>query len=189
MRSKQILLLATLLPLSWLLMQVVHETGHILAAIATGGTVTHVVLHPLAISRTDVSPNPAPLTVVWAGPLLGTLLPLVIFALAHQAKSPIAFLLRFFAGFCAIANGLYIGVGSFAGIGDAGEMLHLGSPRWTLWLTGLLLVPLGFLLWNNQGSSFGLGQHPQPISPTVTWGIVTLFVIVVVLECLFSPIS
>lgn len=187
MRSKQLLLLASLLPLCWLLMQVVHEAGHIIATVATGGKVTKVVLHPLAISRTDVSPNPVPLVVVWAGPLLGTAIPLGLFFLARQTKWQAAFLLRFFAGFCAIANGLYIGVGSFQGIGDAGEMLQFGSPIWSLWLTGLLFVPLGFLLWNNQGSAFGFGKQPQEISPQVVWGTFAMLVIVVVLELFFSP--
>jgi len=58
------ILLAALIPLCWLAMQIIHEAGHVLAAWVTGGTVTAVVLHPLAISRTDVAPNPSPLTVV-----------------------------------------------------------------------------------------------------------------------------
>jgi len=44
--------------LSWLLMQALHETGHVLGAWLTGGQVVKLVLNPLAISRTDVSPNP-----------------------------------------------------------------------------------------------------------------------------------
>ena len=62
---------------SWIGMQAVHELGHVLAASATGGTVQRVVLHPLTISRTDVSPNPSPLAVAWAGPLVGVILPLL----------------------------------------------------------------------------------------------------------------
>lgn len=187
MRSKQLLLLASLLPLCWLMMQVLHEAGHVLGALATGGKVTKVVLHPFAISRTDVLPNPVPLVVVWAGPLLGTVIPLGLFFVARQTNWQAAFLVRFFAGFCAVANGLYIGAGSFQGIGDAGEMLQLGSPRWSLWLTGLIFVPLGFLLWNRQGSSFGFGKQPQEISPQVVWGTFAVLVIVVGLEVCFSP--
>ena len=48
-------------------MEAVHELGHVLAAWATGGLVTDVVLHPLTISRTDVRPNPRPLAVAWGG--------------------------------------------------------------------------------------------------------------------------
>jgi hypothetical protein len=48
---------------SWLLMQAVHESGHVLGARLGGGTVAQVVLHPLTISRTDLAANPHPLLV------------------------------------------------------------------------------------------------------------------------------
>src|SRR5262245_12677740 len=99
-------------------MQMVHELGHILGAWLTGGRVERVVFHPMTISRTDLSDNPKPLIVVWAGPLLGVLLPMLMWGLAASMQMPGAFVLRFFAGFCLIANGAYIGGGSFGGIGD-----------------------------------------------------------------------
>jgi hypothetical protein len=111
-------------------MMAVHELGHVVGAVVTGGTVERVVLHPLAISRTDVSPNPNPVLVVWAGPLVGVLLPLALLVIFKVGRVSLAYLSQFFAGFCLIANGAYIGVGSFARIGDAGDMLRHGSPRW-----------------------------------------------------------
>jgi hypothetical protein len=77
----------------------VHELGHVVGAWLTGGVVQKVVLHPLAISRTDVEPNPQPLVVVWAGPFVGVLLPLGAGSLFHVGKFRGAYLLRFFAGF------------------------------------------------------------------------------------------
>jgi hypothetical protein len=41
-RFHQILLIGTMLPLCWLGMMAVHELGHVLGAIATGGTVEKV---------------------------------------------------------------------------------------------------------------------------------------------------
>src|SRR5690606_29141585 len=102
--------------------------GHVLAAWSSGGRVAKVVLHPLAISRTDVAPNPHPLVVVWCGPLVGALLPLVLWGVLAFFRHPATPYARFFAGFCLIANGLYIGAGSFDGVGDAGEMLREGTP-------------------------------------------------------------
>ena len=75
-RLHQVLLIGTFLPLCWLAMMDVHELGHVVGAVATGGRVEKVVLDPLTISRTDVLPNPNPLLVVWAGPIVGVLLPL-----------------------------------------------------------------------------------------------------------------
>jgi hypothetical protein len=80
---RRLLTYAILIYLSWLAMQAVHELGHILAAWLTGGTVERVILEPLAISRTDVSPNPSPLAVAWAGPLVGVALPLFLATLWH----------------------------------------------------------------------------------------------------------
>src|SRR6516162_4273095 len=93
---------------SWLGMQAVHEAGHVLGAKLTGGRIEKVCLHPLSISHTDLGENPDPLTVVWAGPLFGVTAPLVVWLIASAARFAGAFLQRFFAGFCLIANGAYI---------------------------------------------------------------------------------
>ncbi|MCU0880337.1 MAG: M50 family metallopeptidase, partial [Pirellulaceae bacterium] len=147
-RVWQILLLLSAALSAWLGMQAVHELGHVVGAWLTGGTVERVVLHPLAISRTDVAPNPEPLVVVWAGPIVGILLPLAAWGIVAYAARQGAWAVRFFAGFCLLANGLYIGIGSFEGVGDAGDMLRAGSPIWTLWLFGLIAAPAGLALWN-----------------------------------------
>ena len=72
-------------------------------------------------------------------------------------QMPGAFVLRFFAGFCLLANGLYIGVGSFDRVADCGEMLRHGSAPWHLWLFGAATAPLGLWLWQRQGPHFGVG--------------------------------
>jgi hypothetical protein len=154
---------------SWLGMQAVHESGHVIGAWLTGGQVVRVVLHPLTISRTDLADNPAPLVVVWAGPVLGVLLPLVFWGIAAGVGARIAFVLRFFAGFCMIANGAYIGAGSFDRIGDCGEMLRHGTPIWVLWLFGALTVPAGLALWHRLGPHFGLGTARGRVNAGVTW--------------------
>lgn len=163
-KLRQSVLIASTLLSSWLAMQVVHEFGHVLGAWISGATVVRVVLNPLTISRTDVGPNPHPLIVVWAGPVLGIVLPLACWAIATRLPVSWSFLLRFFAGFCCLANGWYIGLGSFEGIGDCGEMLRHGSSRWQLWLFGAIVAPLGLLLWHGQGRHFGLGRHAPEIS-------------------------
>jgi hypothetical protein len=52
-----VVLLTVNAALFWLLFMVVHEGGHVLGAWATGGRVTRVVLSPVALNRTDVSPT------------------------------------------------------------------------------------------------------------------------------------
>jgi hypothetical protein len=182
-------LIGSMLPLCWLGMMAVHELGHILGASCTGGVVKKVVIHPLAISRTDVAPNPSPLSVVWAGPLVGVLLPLLAWAILLCIRAPGLYLFRFFAGFCLITNGAYIGAGSFGQIGDAGEMIKYGTPMFMLWLFGLVTVPLGLLLWHRLGAHFGLGHEQRNVNAwTASWALCAL-IVTYVAAFLVSPRS
>ncbi|RCS44681.1 hypothetical protein DTL42_17315 [Bremerella cremea] len=168
---------ASILGLCWLAMMGVHELGHVAAGLATGGTVEKVVLHPLAISRTDVSPNPSPLIVVWSGPLVGVLLPLLAWLAIPARLAWGKGITQFFAGFCLIANGSYIGLGSLAHIGDCGEMLRHGSPIWSLWLFGAITLPTGFWLWHRLGE---LGQLFQPNMVSLKGAIISLICLTVI---------
>jgi len=168
-------------------MQAVHEFGHAIAAWATAGSVERIVLHPLAISRTDVEPNPRPLEVAWAGPIAGSVIPLMLWAAITCSRLSVAWLARFFAGFCLLANGLYIGIGSFQRIGDAGDLLRYGSPIWTLWLFGLATAPLGLALWNGLGSHFGIGRDSLPVSPRLAVACLAMLVVVALSEWVVAP--
>lgn len=167
-RIQQSILIVSAVLASWLAMQAVHEAGHVLGAWLTGGRVAQVVLHPLTISRTDLDHNPHPLAVVWAGPLFGVLAPLALWLIATAGRASVAFLLRFFAGFCLVANGAYIGVGAFWRIGDCGEMLRIGSELWQLVLFGAVAIPAGLWLWHRQGPHFGLGAAEGRVSIAAT---------------------
>jgi hypothetical protein len=82
---------------------------------------------------------------------------------------PGSFVLRFFAGFCLIANGAYIAAGSFERVGDCGEMLRHGSPMWQLWLFGAITIPAGFWLWHRQGTGFGFGSANGEVDVRVAY--------------------
>lgn len=183
-RLNQITLILSTVLGSWLGMQAAHELGHVLGARLTGGRVACVVLHPLTISRTDLAENPNPGAVAWAGPVVGVLGPLTLWGVAVLLRIPGVCVLRFFAGFCLIANGAYLAVGSFLRAGDCGEMLRLGSPIWQLWLFGLATVPLGLWLWHRQGAHFGLGRGEAPVKPAVAYGSLATCAGLVVLELL-----
>jgi len=162
-------------------MQAVHEFGHVLGAWMTGGEVQRVVLHPLTISRTDLNPNPNPLFVVWAGPIGGGVIPLIVWLFAAALRLPRAFVLRFFAGFCLIANGTYLAIGSFEGIGDCGVMLRHGSARWQLWLFGAFTIPAGFALWHRQLSHFWPNANQPPVNSRVAYTVLTVALLLLAL--------
>lgn len=180
-------LLASIL-LAWFLMQAVHEIGHVLGAWATGGQVTKVVLHPLAISRTDVLPNPSPEIEVWAGPLIGATVPVFAWLVGFPCLcGGLSSWLRYFAGFCLIANGCYLGSGVIEPIGDAEELVRLGTPTWLLGLFGLVSVPTGLWLWHGLGVEFGWGPQGKSISWKTAMITVCVLLAVVVMEFILSP--
>jgi hypothetical protein len=180
-RIGQIILVTTFFAFSWLAMQAVHECGHVLAAIATGGRVQKVVLHPLALSRTDVVPNPHPLAVVWAGAIFGSVVPLGAWAWVRRLRWPYVFLWRFFAGFCLVSNGVYLVGGSFARGADPGDLMRLGVPQPVLVSLGLVGAVYGLWLWHQQGQHFGLGEAAgQVAKPAVVASAILLAVIAAV---------
>jgi hypothetical protein len=181
-RLFQTLLIVSTLVLSWLGMQAVHELGHVLGAWAGGETVSKVALHLLVISRTDASHDRHPLLVAWGGPILGSLLPLVLLDTTRLIRSGVFYLFQFFAGFCLVVNGAYVGVGSFSGVGDAGDLMRYGAPRWALIVFGLVCVPIGLFLWIGLGTHYGLGRSCGEVDRRAALGTLGLVLIVVLVE-------
>ena len=141
------------LTVCWFGMQAVHELGHILAAWSSGAMVLQVVVLP--ISWTNVSNVEYPLFVYGAGATFGTILPLLLWLLARYLRWKSAYLFRFFAGFCLVANGTYIGFDfSTTGPSDAGLLIEHGAHRLVLVLFGVLCVSGGLFLWHGQSRYF-----------------------------------
>jgi hypothetical protein len=187
-RLRQFALITSTLGFCWLGMQAVHELGHVAAAFACGEAVNKVVLHPLAISRADATHDRHPLPVIWGGPAVGTALPLAFLAVARLLRCNLSYLFRFFAGFCLIANGLYLGVGSFEGVGDAGDLLRHGCPRWMLIAFGLACAPAGLGLWHGLGPHFGLGKPGGAVDRRAVRWAAGLFLAIAAAEILLAAI-
>lgn len=187
-RLNQLVFVVSLVSLCWFGIMALHELGHVTGAALTGGRVTRVVLHPAAISRTDVAPNPSPAIVVWAGPVIGCLLPLIPL-LIPQVRGVTRKMIQFFAGFSLIANGGYIGVGSFDGVGDAGEMLRCGTPFWVILMFGGLAVTCGLWLWHRLGSLMDFLGDPNAVAKSHAWSLAIIVAVVIFAECLLSPVS
>ncbi len=185
-RGPQAVLLLSLGVVSWLGMMGVHELGHVLGAWATGGRVQQVVWHPLVLSRTDVAADRSPGVTVWAGPIVGAVLPAVVYGVAAGLRWGAAPLLGFFAGFCLIANGAYIGIGAFEGVADAGVMLVLGAPRWTLVVFGVVTTAAGFAVWRRESGWFGFGSAPRRVGARSAAAALALAVVAVAVGLLFG---
>jgi len=156
-RVPALVLSLTAVAASWYGMMIVHEFGHVVSTWISGGRVARVILHPLFFSRTDLAENPHPLLVVWGGPALGSALPLVAWLVARASRLRLAFLLRFFSGFCLVVNGAYLASAAMMPVGDSEDLLRLGAPLWAVLLPGVAGVVSGLAMWNRLGSHFGLG--------------------------------
>jgi hypothetical protein len=181
-RLIQLTLIVSILCISWLWMMIVHELGHVILAWTSGETVSKVVLHPLAISRTDTSHEKHPLLVIWGGPAIGSLLPACVFFAAKILGFKYFYLFRFFAGFCLVANGAYLGVGSFSSIGDAGDLARAGCPRTIMVVFGLVCAAAGFGLWNGLGPYFGMKQAGGKVDRTAALAVIALLAATVIVE-------
>ncbi|NLS98270.1 MAG: hypothetical protein GXX96_39575 [Planctomycetaceae bacterium] len=155
-RCWQILLISSTLAFSWLAMMVLHEAGHVLHLLATGGSIEQITLHPLKLSHTLPNVNPHPLVTVVGGPLWGVLFPLLLWWIVARFLPARSYLAAFFAGFCLVANGAYLGGDAFLQGGDGREFVLHGIPPWALIAAGLPVAAAGLFVWNGLGRHFGL---------------------------------
>lgn len=185
-RVYQLVFVASLLAVSWLAMMGVHEMGHVAGALLTGGRVQRVVLHPTRISRTDVSPNPRPVIVAWAGPVVGCLLPWWTAWLLPRRLPTARNLAMFFAGFCLVANGVYLLFGSLYLIGDARVLLQHGTPMAAPATLGIATLLPGLWIWHCLGSLSAFMSTPSRVTAqmaSITFAVLALVVACVVLFC------
>lgn len=133
---------------SWLGMMIVHEAGHILHAWLSGGRVVDVRVPLAGFSQTIVHPNPRELFVVWGGPVWGVMIPVIGCAMFRLAIGRVPETWKFFAGFCLLANGAYIGAGIFLPVGDARDLLRLGVPKILTVSFGAACVIAGLAVWH-----------------------------------------
>jgi hypothetical protein len=166
---QQLTFAISVLLLSWYGMMAIHELGHVIGTYSTGGTVLRVVLEPLSMSHTEYGQFPHSGIVVWCGPVVGSVLPLALI--------PAGKLGQFFAGFCLVANGAYIGGGSFEGVGDCGLMLLTGTPVWAMWIFGIASFASGLYLWHRLGAMADFWKWH--VSPRFAYSALGLLVVVV----------
>jgi hypothetical protein len=147
---RQLAILLFLYP-AWLLLQTVHEMGHVLHAWLSGAAVVYVDVPLLGFSRTEVANNTHPQFIAWGGAIWGSIVPLVAWRMAPRRWMSCRRIMQAFAGLCLIANGVYLGVGWIERAGDAADLLKHEAPLWTLLAAGGVMVIPGLWLWHDLG--------------------------------------
>lgn len=129
-----------LLIASWCVLVVSHEAGHLIGGWAGGGMLQHADLRPWALPHSRFDPDPSPLVTLWAGPVLGVVMPLAAAATIRRRWS------WFIAKFCLLANGMHIALGlaSDGAYLDAHRLLAEGAALPQLIIYALLTIGFGY---------------------------------------------
>lgn len=179
-RLHQVVLIVSVVLLSWFGAMLVHEFGHVIGAVATGGRVDGVVLPAVGFSQTLIGGEPHMLITIWAGPLVGVLLPLAVYAGWLAGRLPGDYVWRFFCGVCLVLNGAYLAFGTINNAGDVGDLLFYGAAKWQLWFFGAVTMPTGMWMWRGIGAHFGLGAARGRVQPMAAYTCAGLLVLLVV---------
>jgi len=137
---------ALLLLLSWSVMVVVHESGHIVCGWVSGGTLQQADVAPWSLPYSSFAPDPHPLITLWGGPVLGAILPLVVALLVRRNW------MWFIAHFCLLANGSYLAIAWFTGERhlDTARLLAQGAHPVTIALYCVATIGVGYFGFRNQ---------------------------------------
>ena len=151
-----------LLAVSWTVMTVTHELGHILGGTCCGGTLQSADLVPWRLPYSHFEPDPRPLVTLWSGLLFGVLAPVAVAALVQREW------MWFIANFCVLANGTYIATAWFSGeryLDTARLLEHGASP---VAITAYCLLTIGYGYVGFRRSCLLALAAPQPAAPGVS---------------------
>ena len=115
--------------------------GHIIGGTCCGGTLESADLLPWHLPYSIFEPDPFPLVTLWAGLIVGVLVPLGI-AMTVQREW-----MWFIANFCVLANGAYIATAWFTGDRylDTPKLLEHGSSPISIAVYCLLTIGFGYV--------------------------------------------
>jgi hypothetical protein len=126
---------------AWVVMTVTHELGHVIAGLIGGARLIDLELRPWHLPHSDLVHDEHPLLTLWAGPVLGCLLPLLGASVLRHPEC------WFVAWFCVVANGTYLLLGYYSGDGelDSTKLIRAGARPVELIAAVAITVPLGYL--------------------------------------------
>ncbi len=138
--------LSLLLVVSWCVMTLFHELGHIICGTCCGGVLQTYDLWPWHLPLSIFDPDPIPLVTLWGGPVLGAAVPILLAFLARRDWS------WFIAFFCMLANGLYLLTAWYSGDKylDTPKLLEHGAHPITIALYCVVTIGIGYIGFRRQ---------------------------------------
>ncbi|ELP33740.1 hypothetical protein RBSWK_02286 [Rhodopirellula baltica SWK14] len=148
---------------SWIVMTLTHELGHIVGGWSGGANLVDLELSPWRLPYSIHSPDPHPLLTLWSGPILGVVVP--VFAAAVIRRRPVWFV----ADFCILANGSYLALAWVAGDPhlDTPRLFQSGATTLSVVAYCILTICLGYVRFRN-GCIFYLSSNGSSRETNVT---------------------
>ncbi len=154
---QQMLIVLGIFVFSYNLSNLIHESGHALNAVLTGGSLNKITMSPLSWCYASTSGGNK-IFVTWGGFLWQTIVPTALLILLWRFKSRLSLFALFLVLVSFAVSGIYMITGALAGIGDGGNLVRYGIPPFILLTVGSILLlcclPLSLLM----GVLLGLGR-------------------------------
>lgn len=130
-----------LLVVSWTVMTMTHELGHLVGGWCSGGKLQSADLLPWHLPYSVFDPDPRPLVTLWSGPILGVVIPLAVALLVRRDW------MGFIESFCMLANGMYIATAWYSGdrLLDTPRMLEYGASRFAIAVYCVVTIGVGYV--------------------------------------------
>ncbi len=142
---KRVSTFAGLLVLSWCVMTLTHEVGHLVGGWLGGATLQDCDLVPWRLPYSLHQPDPHPLLTLWSGPVLGVMIPLG----ASWLVGGMVF--RFVADFCLLANGSYLATAWWSAdrFLDTPRLLEAGTGSLSIGIYCAVTISVGYIRFRN----------------------------------------
>lgn len=129
-----------LLAASWVAMATTHELGHLIGGWCGGATLVAADLVPWRLPYSLHAPDPHPRLTLWAGPILGIAIPMLIATILRRPWS------WFVADFCLLANGSYLALAWLSGDRylDTPRMLAAGTSPIAIGVFCVVTIAIGY---------------------------------------------
>lgn len=159
-RSTRLITFVLWLAWAWIAMTLSHELGHVFFGLLGGARLIQLELRPWHLPYSLLANDSHPLATLWAGPILGCVVPLIA---ATIARRPACW---FVAWFCMLANASYLLLAYLSGDGelDSIKMIAAGSRPLEILGAVALSLPIGYIQFRRSCRDLLSGQTP-PMSP------------------------
>lgn len=153
--TRRIIVFICLLAASWVVMTCTHECGHMIGGMIGGATLTDFDLAPWHMPYSLHEPDPQPLVTLWAGPLLGVVVPLTTAVFIRKRW------IWFIADFCLIANGSYLSLAWLSGdrFLDTARLLDAGAHPASILIYCIATIGIGYRWFRSDCIHYLMPRH------------------------------